>query len=93
MESEGSLLRLKVPTICPSPEPDQSSPYSPSHFLKLHLNIITLSIPGSSKWSLSLRFPHQNPVRTSPLHKTCYMLRASHSFRFDHPKIFGEEYR
>jgi hypothetical protein len=29
--------------------------------MKIHLNIIILSMPGSSKWSLSLRFSHQNP--------------------------------
>jgi hypothetical protein len=27
----------------------------------------------SPQWSLSLRFPHQNPVHTSPLHHTRHM--------------------
>jgi hypothetical protein len=35
--------------------------------------------------SLSLRFPHLNPIYTSPLPHTCYMPRQFHSSRFDHP--------
>ena len=37
-----------------------------SHFLKIHINISFPSRPGPSKWSLSLRFSHQNPVYTPP---------------------------
>jgi len=62
---------------CPPPVPvlsQLSSVHTPtSYFLKSHLNIILTSTPGSSKWSFSIRFPHQNPVRTSllPLRATC----------------------
>ena len=69
---------------CPYSEPDQFSPCTLSHFLKMYLNIILPSTPGSSKWSLSHRFPNQNSVYTSPLPHTLYMPRLSHSSRFDH---------
>ena len=57
------------------------SPQPPSHFLKSYLNIILPSASGSPQWSLSLRFPHQNPVYPSPLPHTCHIPRPSHSYR------------
>jgi hypothetical protein len=77
---------------CPPPVCilSQLSPvYTPiSHFLKIHLNIIHPSTPGSPPWFISLRFPHQNPVRASPLNNTRYMTRPSHS-KFYHPHNSG----
>ena len=84
MECEGLLPHLQVPATCSYPQPDQSSPCPPSHSLKINLIISLPSTPGSSKWSLSLKFPHQNPVYTSPLYHTCHMPHPSHS-RFDRP--------
>ena len=71
----------------PVPIPSQIDPiHTPtSHFLKNHLNIILPSMPGPPKWSLSFRFPHKNPVYTSPLPHTCCLPRPSHSSWFYHP--------
>ena len=56
---------------CPPPVPVlsqiSSAHASTSQFLNIHLNIILTSTPGCSKWSVSLRFPHQNPVYATPL--------------------------
>ena len=44
-----------------------------SHHLEIHSNIIHPSTPRSPKWSLSLRFLHQDPIHplSSPIRATC----------------------
>ena len=72
MEPEGSLQHSQVPATCHYPEPAWSSPYP-------HILPPTF---GSPKQSLSLSFPHQNPVYVSPLLHMCYKPSPSHSSRF-----------
>jgi hypothetical protein len=47
------------------------------------------STPGSPHWSLSLRFPYQNPAHTPPLPQPSYMPRQSQYSRFYHPHSSG----
>ena len=44
-----------------------------SHLLEIHPNIIHPSTPRSPQWSLSFRFPHQDPMHplSSPIRATC----------------------
>ena len=56
---------------------------SPVHTLSLcfcrsHFHIIHPSMPRSSKWSLSFRFPCQNPVCISHLHSMFHIIHLLH---------------
>ena len=64
-----------------------------SHLLEIHLNIINPSTPRSPQWSLSFRFPHQDPIHplSSPIRATC----PPHLILLDFitRTMLGEEYR
>ena len=91
METEDSLPHSQVPSTCHCPEPDQSTP--PSHFLKIHINIISHLLLGPP----SHLFPPSYPTKTlyapllCPIHATCpaYPIFQDLINRM----IFREEYR
>ena len=62
-----------------------------SHLLEIRPNIIHPSTPRSPQWSLSLRFPHQDPIHPTLLTHT----RPAHLILLDFitRTILGEEYR
>ena len=78
---------------CPPPAPvlSQLDPvHTPtSHSLKINLNIILPSTPGSPKWSLSLGFPHQALYMPLLSPHTRYVPHPSHSSRFSNPNKIG----
>jgi hypothetical protein len=82
-----SHLLLGLPSgLFPSgfPHNPVHTPPPSSYFLQIHLNMMFPSTSRSSKWSLSLRFPPQNHICTSPVPHTCCMPRPSHSSLFHH---------
>ena len=56
-----------------------------SHLLEIHPNITHPSTPRSPQWSLSLRFPQQDPIHPQLLTHMRHMHNPSHSSPFYHP--------
>jgi hypothetical protein len=92
MQPEGLLPHLQVPATCPYPEPDQSSPCPQLTFWD-PLIIILPPTSKCSKWTLSSRFPHQNPLSTShpPLIRATSPVH--NSYWFDRPNNICWGYR
>ena len=60
-----------------------------SHLLEIHPNTIHPSRPRSPQWSLSLRFPHQDPIHPPLRTYTRHMPSPSYSSRFYPPHNIG----
>jgi len=68
MEPERSLPCLQQPTICPYPEPDESSPHPPTLFPSAP------SMLGSSEMSGPFRFSNHKLVYISHLPRACHII-------------------
>ena len=51
-----------------------------SHLLEIHPNVIHPSTPRSPHWSVTLRFPHQDPIDPPLLTHTLHMPSPSRSY-------------
>ena len=91
METDGSLPHSQVPSTCHCPEPDQSTP--PSHFLKIHINIISHLLLGLP----SHLFPPGFPTKTLYAPLPCPIRATYTAYPILHDlinrMIFREEYR
>jgi len=94
MRPEGSLPHSQEPATSPYPEPEQSNPCLPSHFLENYFIITLPSTPWFSKFLYDSVFPTKTLF--APIFPYVPRFPPTRSSRFDHPNnilIFGEEYR
>ena len=78
MKHKGSLPYSQEPSTCPCSEIHKSNLF-PNQFLKMYFNITLSSIPRSSKWFPSVRFPNQNSAVTFSFFNICHMPHPAHS--------------
>jgi len=85
MEPEGSLPHSQMPTTCPYPEPDLSSPHTPHstprRFILILYSHLCQGLPSGlfpSCFLTRILYAHHHS-------HTCYISRPSHFSRFDRP--------
>lgn len=86
------LFLPKDVTVGYYPEPDASSPHSPTRCIKNPFNIFLVYTTLSSKLSSSFRFSNQN-LYPFLMSQEFYMLRQSHFLLFYRSEIFGRQYK
>jgi hypothetical protein len=87
MESRGSLPCSQEPFTSSYPEPVELSPYHPSHFSKINLNVILPPTSVSSWWFLSFWLSHRNLKCIHLLPHAFYMPWPSCPPWLDHSKL------
>jgi hypothetical protein len=92
MRPKGTSPRSQHPATLHYHEPDQSRSRLANDFLKNNFNTILPHTSRSSRLSVSLKFPHQNHVRSS---SAPHVLHTRHlvTVYLNTRIIFGEEYR
>ena len=93
MKTEGSLpVSRAPPPTDPHAVPDESS-WHPPILVKIHFNIILLSVHRSFKWLLSFKFSNQNTGQIPLLSHACHMLHPCHHLRFSPPILYVTKHK
>jgi hypothetical protein len=90
MEPEGSLLCLQESTVEPGSLHFESSPHLQTHFIKIHINILSSHVWLGPQVGSSLQVYQLKFFVHLPSCYVCCICDLPHLFWFDHSDIFDE---
>ena len=106
MKNEGSLQHSQQPATYPYSEPDQTSRYTPSHFLKIHFNIIlnlankilscsggSFMLHGQTSYAGTVTVPGVKKIRRGELHQPLYPVSSKYVLEIISACAFRSLYR